>query len=432
MQAAAAGEQTRAAFVVELGRDSARAGGAHLVGHEYECVCTSNVKKFHRSSVAEPGGDRVESNGARGPTTSTSPGAEDLRLPVYSPCGGLGISGLRSLRAQRSPLLLFGDSGPRAVKCTRQDEILFGGMRSAPLLLLALSACGSSPSSASGAGTSTGAAAGSTSTLSTSTGSSSGSTVGAAESGSSSGASTGDSSDDIPPGFLNPLDGGGVSRACSFWIEDCPPGEKCMPYSTSGGISLNGTRCSPIAPDPGAPGDPCTVEDSVFSGIDTCELHSICWSVGPRTNEGTCIAMCIGTESSPTCPAADQACRVNSEGTLALCRPLCDPLTQNCDVGEGCYPVDDAFVCAADGSVDDRGLFEPCESINGCTAGFACVASDRASACDPDIAGCCVPYCSVANPDCPTGRECAPWYEEAGEGPIGFGDIGVCVDGDGL
>ena len=299
-------------------------------------------------------------------------------------------------------------------------------MRSA-LLLLVLPACGTPTPGVSGAGTSTGAAADSTFS-STSGGSSSGNTTAVAEGGSSSTASTGDPLDDIPPGFLNPIDSGSTSWACSFWIEDCPPGEKCMPYSTYGGSNFNGTRCSPITPDPGAPGDPCTVEGSYASGIDTCELHSICWSIDPRTNEGTCVAMCIGIEGAPTCPGADQDCRINGEGTLALCLPLCDPLTQNCAAGEGCYPFADAFFCAADDSMGGGGLFELCEFLNGCTPGSVCVAPEFAGGCDPDIAGCCVPYCSVAEPNCPTGTQCFPWFEEPGEGPVGFDDVGVCRD----
>ena len=306
------------------------------------------------------------------------------------------------------------------MSCAEVDTLQ--GMRSAPLLLLALSACGSPTSGALGAGTSTGAAAGATS----SSESSSGSTTAVAEGGSSSTASTGEPLEDIPPGFLNPIDSGSTSWACSFWIEDCPPGEKCMPYANDGGSSRNGTRCSPIAADPGVPGDPCTVEGSSVSGIDTCELHSICWNVDPRTNEGTCVAMCIGTESATTCPGADQDCSVNGEGTLALCLPVCDPLTQNCAAGEGCYPINDAFICALDDSMGGGDPFEPCESINGCAAGFACVTSELAPDCDPDIAGCCVPYCSVADPNCPTGTQCLPWFEEPGEGPVGFDNVGVC------
>ena len=287
-------------------------------------------------------------------------------------------------------------------------------MKARPLpLLLALTACGTPASSVSGAGMSTGAG-------STSSSTSPGSTTAVAGGGSS----LGEPLEDIPSGFLNPIDGGSPSLACSPWTQDCPPDEKCMPYSASGG-ALNGTRCSPIASDPGAPGDPCTVEGSNLSGVDTCELHSICWNIDPVTDEGTCLPMCIGNESTPACPA-DHTCSIHSEGTLAVCLPVCDPLTQNCDAGEGCYPIDDRFVCAADASMGGGGLLELCEFINGCTPGFACVTPESAGGCDPDIAGCCVPYCSVAEPNCPTGTQCLQWFDELGTGPIGFEDVGVC------
>ncbi len=40
-----------------------------------------------------------------------------------------------------------------------------------------------------------------------------------------------------------------------IWAQDCPEGEKCMPWANDGGGSWNATRCSPLDPNPSAVGD---------------------------------------------------------------------------------------------------------------------------------------------------------------------------------
>lgn len=227
--------------------------------------------------------------------------------------------------------------------------------------------------------------------------------------------------DHVPPGFLNPNDGGGVSIHCSLWNEDCPPGEKCMPYANAGGQSWNATRCVPIAPDPAQPGEPCTVEGSGVSGFDTCDFHSMCWDVNVETLEGTCVAMCIGTESAPACAEADHYCSVNAEGTLTLCLPFCDPLAQDCEAGDACYAVSGGYLCAPDASGEGGTPYSPCEFLNGCDPGSICEPS-------PGCAGssrCCVPYCSLSEPDCPATTACIPVFEP-GDEPVGLGDAGYC------
>src|SRR5690606_41031914 len=36
---------------------------------------------------------------------------------------------------------------------------------------------------------------------------------------------------DTTVGFLIPPDGGGGTKECDQWTQDCPEGQKCMPYS---------------------------------------------------------------------------------------------------------------------------------------------------------------------------------------------------------
>ena len=86
--------------------------------------------------------------------------------------------------------------------------------------------------------------------------------------------------------------GGGGFNECDIEAQDCPEGEKCMPWANDGGDEWNGTRCSPIAKDPGPLGGPCLAEGSGTSGIDDCDLGLVCWQVDPKTNQGVCHAMC--------------------------------------------------------------------------------------------------------------------------------------------
>jgi len=68
------------------------------------------------------------------------------------------------------------------------------------------------------------------------------------------------SSEETGATFLIPPDGGGVAVECDVWSQDCPSGEKCMPWVSDGGSSWNATRCTSLTNDPNQPGDPCTVE----------------------------------------------------------------------------------------------------------------------------------------------------------------------------
>ncbi|MEM6291501.1 MAG: ribulose phosphate epimerase [Myxococcota bacterium] len=224
----------------------------------------------------------------------------------------------------------------------------------------------------------------------------------------------------MPPGFLNPADAGPWSSwSCSMWIEDCPAGEKCAPYANDGGNSWNATRCVPIAPDPGQPGEPCTVEGPLTSGMDDCALHSMCWDI--QEGQGTCRAFCIGSENYPSCADPSEYCFISGEGTTPLCLPTCDPLLQDCQDGFGCYATWDTYTCAPDASSGERGVGEPCEFLNACAAGLACVQGESC-----ESPGCCMPFCSLSSPSCPEGSSCVPMFEDA-DVPLGAEDVGACA-----
>lgn len=222
---------------------------------------------------------------------------------------------------------------------------------------------------------------------------------------------------------------GGVGFECSVIVQDCPDGEKCMPYANDGGNSWNDTKCVPIAPDPAGVGEPCHAEGSGVSGFDDCDGTSMCWDVDIDTLEGTCVPFCIGpSEAEAGCANECDFCSISS-GPLALCFPICDPLAQDCDDGEGCYGYGDTFLCAPDAS--QQAGPAACEYINGCEPGYACVSGEALPACDAP--GCCSPFCSTGLPDtCASiqpGTQCLPWWEEGQMPQEGClpGSIGVCA-----
>jgi hypothetical protein len=235
--------------------------------------------------------------------------------------------------------------------------------------------------------------------------------------------------------FIDEPDGGGISFECDMFAQDCPDGEKCMPWDNMGGNSWNATRCSPIADNPGQVGDECTVEGSGTSGIDDCDISTMCWDVDPKTNIGTCVAMCTGDEAAPICEDPDTSCVIVNEGAIVLCLPACDPLLQDCAEGLACYPIQDAWNCAPDASGELGVYGDPCEFLNVCDPGLMCLgagAVPAGEACEGS-AGCCSEICDITDPtgdaQCTGsagGQTCQPWYEE-GAAPPGYEDVGACA-----
>ncbi|MEM7157489.1 MAG: VWA domain-containing protein [Myxococcota bacterium] len=120
-------------------------------------------------------------------------------------------------------------------------------------------------------------------------------------------------------GFIDNPDGGGTSFECDLFAQDCPEGEKCMPWSNDGGKEWNATRCSPVSDMPGSAGDTCMAEGNGFSGIDDCDLGKMCWDVD-RANAGSCVTMCTGDEANPECPG-NQWCYIGFDGSVSVCMP---------------------------------------------------------------------------------------------------------------
>ena len=222
-----------------------------------------------------------------------------------------------------------------------------------------------------------------------------------------------------------------IEPACDLWAQDCPIGEKCMPWANDGGPAWNDARCTPLDSQPGQPGDACTVEGSGVSGIDSCDIGSMCWNVDEENN-GVCQSLCQGTQNDPLCDNPAEACVPFNDGALPLCVPQCDPLL-GCPDGEGCYPADGGFVCIPDASGPDLGGYgDACEYVNACDPGLLCANPAVVPGC-VGSGGCCTNYCdlSEAEPaaDCggvSEGQECISAFAEGKVQP-GLEDTGICA-----
>ena len=233
-------------------------------------------------------------------------------------------------------------------------------------------------------------------------------------------------------GFIygDPDTGGTVDIECDVWLQDCPKGEKCVPWANDGGEVWNATRCAPVEPDPDLPGEPCQTEAPGLTGIDTCALGSICWNVDQETLEGTCVAQCTGSADKPICADPDSGCVTGADSVLNVCLAFCDPLIPACLPGEACVPWGDEFYCAPDASGDEGQHGDPCEMVNGCDPGLFCASVDAVPGCMGSL-GCCTEFCDATMaPDeqCTgfaDGEECVQWYGP--DAPFGTEDIGICV-----
>jgi hypothetical protein len=296
-------------------------------------------------------------------------------------------------------------------------------------LVMALAGCGpglgrhdtDASAEETGAVASTGAtpppAATSTSGPSAPTGTTTGTTTG----------SDGDPTDITAASFICSCDAS-PPRACDVIAQDCPRGFKCTLWADDGGTELNASRCALLPVDPVAPGDSCTAEGSGQSGVDNCELGSMCWSVDAQL-QGTCVEFCGGTWETPECGAA-ATCLMSNGGLPALCVADCNPLVPTCAETEGCYPYGDAFVCNHSTADPEASHGSPCELAFECPEGLQCVPAAVHSSCDG--VACCSTHCDLSDPTADAqcgaldpGQVCRPWYAPAAA-PRGYEDVGIC------
>jgi hypothetical protein len=209
-----------------------------------------------------------------------------------------------------------------------------------------------------------------------------------------------------------------ATSTCDPWTQDCPEGEKCVAYSSSGG-TWDANKCVMVMGD-GAVGDPC-MGSNASESTDDCGDDSWCWEVN-QDGIGVCRGFCTGTPDDPVC-GANHSCSIANNGSITICLKVCDPLIQDCAAGTGCYWDGNSFIC---GPSTDMGIPEgdPCGFINDCAPGNTCVAAEFHPQCNGDQ--CCAGFCDLDDPTCViAGTQCEPWFEE-GTAPPGFESVGVC------
>jgi hypothetical protein len=127
----------------------------------------------------------------------------------------------------------------------------------------------------------------------------------------------GDDSDseaaDEAGGCFVPSDGMDVSLdwpACNLVIQDCPEGEKCVPYASSGG-TWDRVTCVPVSGE-GVAGEPCTTVGAALSAQDDCGATSFCAGYDEDKLGGVCHPFCTGDLRTPQC-IDGWACSVPSD-----------------------------------------------------------------------------------------------------------------------
>jgi hypothetical protein len=219
----------------------------------------------------------------------------------------------------------------------------------------------------------------------------------------------------LSPRCLPPLE------ECDAWLQDCPEGEKCSAYAADGESAWNALRCVPVDGD-AKPGEPCLAYENPLTGLDSCELGAMCWSVDEETLEGVCVGLCDGSPDESTCAEPGTSCKVSNGGVLNLCLDDCHPLAKECDEGDACVFVEDSFSCTP-GGID--GIGEPCNGAT-CTDGQSCFPAPYLPECQSG--SCCTPYCDVTADDpCPDleGSTCVSFFMD--EPPEGLENVGSCV-----
>lgn len=234
---------------------------------------------------------------------------------------------------------------------------------------------------------------------------------------------TEDSTSDDSLSFVPEFDVPG--HHCDSFAQDCPPGEKCVPYSSDGSSTWNANKCVPVLGDQ-QPGEACTWA-GIVAATDDCDATSLCWDVMDVDGEliGRCAAFCQGSADRPECPPPFQ-CIINGDSTINLCISTCDPLVQDCAAGLGCFWTNADFQCIlTDGELPTG---EPCGSINDCAPGNLCVDTAALPSCVSWA--CCTAYCdlTVGDAGCVAqpGTVCTAFFDE-GFAPPGHEDVGVCV-----
>ncbi|MCR9162932.1 MAG: hypothetical protein ACE37F_14535 [Nannocystaceae bacterium] len=191
---------------------------------------------------------------------------------------------------------------------------------------------------------------------------------------------------------------------CSLIRQDCCHGYACKTSENWAG-DWNYPVCTPLVDDPAGVGEPCTLEDSRLSGIDSCDAGLMCFHASPDTLEGECVELCEDHETFE-CSQDGMRCMTANDGALPLCLSACDPLLEDCAEGFGCYEIPEA---------DDFGCVLIESDVAPCPPSHIFVGNPvYGLGCTPKET-CCVPVCDALEVDpCEPGSECYPleWFEQ--------------------
>jgi hypothetical protein len=225
----------------------------------------------------------------------------------------------------------------------------------------------------------------------------------------------GESSIFIAPSDV-PIDGG-----CDPWQQDCPDGEKCVPYASYYG-SWNLNKCVAILGD-GLPGALC-ISDGMVLATDTCGADSICWNAIEMGGQlvGQCAPLCGGDIDNPLCEP-ETACVLGNDGVLTLCGQTCLPVLDDCPEDLACTFMGLDFHCVVP---QGAALGQPCAAHEECEAGAMCLWNQIVPGCEDS--DCCAAFCDLVQPECTIpGTECVSFFE-AGTVEPPYDQQGVCID----
>lgn len=229
----------------------------------------------------------------------------------------------------------------------------------------------------------------------------------------------------MPP--MPPPDGGDGTLECNPWTQDCPVGERCLPDSSDGNSPWETNTCFRVRDEPRQLGEGCGVSHGdQFNDNDNCDVGLIC--------QGRCVKLCTGSPDAPICDVPNTRCLMPDDGFENVCLDLdfCDPLLQDCPAGDPCVPYyydTDHFACTT--PWEDKQEFDACWHVDSCVPGLACVGSEFAVECVPDVSGgklsgCCLAYCDLSAPNCVgAGAQCIPWSTDGMPAP-GLDHVGFC------
>lgn len=225
--------------------------------------------------------------------------------------------------------------------------------------------------------------------------------------------------------------GDACGPACSIWGEpSCSEGEKCTTVACDPEFPAQETVCRSYGGE-GAAGDECQrIQGEYEAGHDDCGEGKVCLYIDEGTELGTCVAFCSADEKGDLPCAACSSC-ASTNTPWGLCSPECDPLAQDClnqDDVCGYWPSEGRFDCFIGPPDIGAPYGTPCDYIVGCDGGLTCVdAGEVPEASCEGSAGCCSPYCDMAEAEsCPgLGQVCDPLFEPD-EPTTCYSSVGVC------